>query len=75
MTIKAIAEKYDVPYYTVYMATYGVEPITGQVREREYPESDVIRNVKCVLQARITKYANKISELQEMLDKVNKRPE
>ena len=71
MTIKEIAEKYDMPYHTVYNATYGIDTVQGIIRDKEYPEQEVIRSVRFILKERITKYTNKIAEMQNILDRIN----
>ncbi len=75
MTIKEIAEKYGVSYNVAYQATYGVKPMTGQIRDREYPEEPVVDNVKKILHGRIVKGLEKVSELQDMLERVCERAE
>lgn len=72
MTIKEIGEKYEVPYNTVYLATYGIKPIDPmKSKDRQYPEDKVVKNLKRVIQERIEKHREKACELQEMLDHVN----
>lgn len=70
MTIKQIGEKYDVPYNIVYLATYGVKIVDTIRRERVYPEADVVRNLKTVLQEKIEKYTRKAVECEEILRRI-----
>jgi hypothetical protein len=70
MTIKEIAEKYGVSYNVAYQATYGVKPMTGQIRDREYPEGPVVENIKAYLMERVKKHLEKARELNDTLKMV-----
>lgn len=41
MTLKDFSRKYDIPYGVVYAASYKVQPVCGDVYEREYPEKEL----------------------------------
>ena len=75
MTIKEIAEKYGISYNIAYQGTYGVKPVSGEIRDREYQEEPVVENVKKILHGRIVKGLEKVSELQDMLERVCERAE
>lgn len=75
MTIKEIAEKYGVSYNVAYQATYGVKPMTGQIRDREYPEEPVVENIKVYLLERVKKHLEKARELNDTLESVCERAE
>ena len=62
VTIKEFADKYDLPYHTVWEATYKVKPESTWFRDRDYPENKLkialIENTK----HRIRRYKKKITE-------------
>ena len=72
MTIKDIAEKYGVSYNVAYQATYGVKPITGEIRDREYPEGPVVENIMRNLAERTKRHLLKAEELYDILENVRK---
>ena len=75
MTIKEIADKYGVSYNIAYQATYGVKPVSGMIRDREYQEEPVVENIKVIILERIKKHLEKARELNDILERVCERAE
>ena len=42
MTLKEFSNKYQVPYATVYEASYKVHPLTKDQKDREWPEKELL---------------------------------
>lgn len=72
MTIKQIAEKYNVSYNLAYIGTYGVSPNDYNVRDRDFPENQVVENIKRELRRRIDKHTGEVERLTRELATVNK---
>lgn len=45
MTIREIADKYSVPYHIVYEASYKVTPISTELKDRDWPEREMVREI------------------------------
>lgn len=56
MTLKEFSEKYDVPYYLVYEASYRVRPISSMIRDRDFDEECLFRETVKLIERRIMKY-------------------
>ena len=63
MTIKQFMKKYGVPYNIVYNATYKVHPLDYALKEREYNEQELYREVEDSLLARIRKHKEESDRL------------
>lgn len=64
MTLKEFSDQYKIPYHIVYEASYKVHPISTDLRDREWPENELLvetHNLVC----------DRIKYHQEMLDKNN----
>ena len=73
MTIKQIAEKYELKYFVVYDATVGVKPVASIWRDKDFIEEEVMRNVKANLEAKIRKAEKTAEAARETLKKINER--
>jgi len=65
MTIKQFSEKYDVPYQTVYDATYTVKGI-----KRQYPEDELYHEIMATALKRISKHEEIIHRQLEIVQKM-----
>jgi len=45
VTIKAFAEKYKITYCQAYELSYGVEPVSTMVRDKDFPEEELFENL------------------------------
>lgn len=70
MTIKQMADKYQIPYNLAYEGTLGVTPRESALYNREYPEEEVIYNVKEILRHRIIKRKKYIEDVSRMLSNI-----
>ena len=68
MTIKEIADKYQLPYHLVYESTVGVDYTRDGWSNKDFPEQEVIHNVKAILRQRIEKRQQYVDEGTRMLN-------
>lgn len=61
MTIKGFSEKYQVPYYIVYEASYKVQPVGTWVRDRDFPEDRLFEETKKLVGKRIEKHRKQLN--------------
>ena len=73
MTIREIAEKYDLKYHIVYEATVGVRPVASIWREKDFIEDEVMRNVKANLKAKIRKAEKTAEAAREVLEEIRRK--
>ena len=45
MTIKEFSQKYEIPYYIAYNATVGLKPVASILRDKDFVEAELYRNV------------------------------
>lgn len=67
MTIKDISEKYKVPYNLAWEATMGVQPFASIWRDKDFPEKEVVKNIKALLKQRIDTRQKYVEEAERML--------
>ena len=71
MTCKEFANKYDIPYHIAYAATYKVKPVSSMIRDRDYPEKELLNAVRKMLEQRIRKNR---TILDEQVNALNRLP-
>ena len=62
MTLKEFSKQYGIPYHIVYEASYKVQPISTDLRDREWPEHDLLIETHGLV-------CDRIKFHREMLDK------
>ena len=67
MTLKAIAEKYDIPYSVVVKASAHVFPVQTRERMNDYPEKEVRKHLLQYLSAERNKYRVKSDDCDRMI--------
>lgn len=70
MTLKEYAQKYQIPYFIVYEASYKVQPEATFVRERDYREDDLTIAVMEVAKKRIEKHRTLLEQQIDIVRKV-----
>lgn len=45
MTLKEFCKKYGVTYNTAYEATYRVHPVSTEIRDRDWPERELVHEI------------------------------
>lgn len=77
MTIKEISKKYHIPYHLTYEATVGVDTYESWIRDREYPEDQVVHNAVALIKQRIERRKEYIAKAEKTLAFIDqmKRPE
>lgn len=73
MTIKGFSEKYNVPYHIVYEATYKVPAVSTMQKDREYPEDDMHREVRSIVNSRLSFHMEKARKLSVILNSLDWR--
>lgn len=67
MTIKEFSEKYEIPYYIAYNATVGLKPVASILRDKDFIEAELFRNVDRMLNDRADRKADELSRIEHML--------
>jgi len=73
MTIVEFSNKYDVPYHIVYEATYKVPAVSTMQKDREYPEDDLYREVRNIMNTRLGAHLDKARKLAVFLNNLEGR--
>ena len=73
MTLKEFARTYQIPYHTVYEASYKVSPISTDMKDREWPEKELAIETHRLVCERIKFHRDAIDkniEIKERLEGV-----
>ena len=70
MTLKEFSKKYQIPYNIVYEASYKVQPISTERRDREYPEKQLFVETRSVVSCRLKKHTEQMRKSNEMMDRL-----
>lgn len=73
MTLKEFSKQYGIPYHIVYEASYKVQPISTDLRDREWPEHGLLEETHRLVCERITLHRqamDKNIEIKERLEGV-----
>ena len=73
MTIKEFSRKYNVTYHLAYLASYGVQSESTWVRDRDFPEDKLYKNLVSLLNTRWEKQLKQIRETESTLSHVKYR--
>lgn len=53
MTLIEFARTYEIPYHTVFKASYKVQPISTDLKDREWPERELVNETHRLVCERI----------------------
>ena len=70
LTIKAFAEKYQLPYQTVYNATYYVHSKARRGKNREYPEQELKEALHHILTEKLERVRSFENNVTDMIDRL-----
>lgn len=70
MTINEFSAKYGIPYHLVYEASYRVNPVEPDIRDRDYPEDILFSETHRIVTARIKKHRAHLDKLSGMMDRL-----
>ena len=72
MTIKEFSDKYDVPYYLAYEASYKVRPVR---RDKDFPEDELFAETKSLIHRRYERHRQQMNICMRAEVNMNKRRE
>ena len=73
MTIKEFSQKYEIPYYIAYNATVGLKPVASILRDKDFVEAELYRNVNRMLNDRADRKADELNRIERMLTVMEKK--
>ena len=73
MTIKEFSDKYDVPYYTAYEASYKVSPVGSVKRDKDFPEDQLFEETLKLIHRRYEKHRQQMTLCMRAEVNMNKR--
>ena len=70
MTLKEFAEVYNLPYTTVWQASYDVKPRSTEYRNKDFDEEELYKSVTHMLSQRSLEKARQAGLINEQREKV-----
>ena len=75
MTIKEFSDKYDVPYYLAYEASYKVRPVGTDRRDKDFPEDELFEETKSLIHRRYERHRQQMNLCMRAEVNMNRRRE
>ena len=63
MTIKAFAEKYDIPYNLAYEASYDVKPTLCREGNKDFDEQEMKNALRSTIRRKVAKNSDQVMKL------------
>ena len=73
MTIKEFSDKYDVPYYLAYEASYKVQPTGSMQRDKDFPEDQLFDETVKLIHRRYEKHRQQMNVCMRAEVNMNRR--
>lgn len=70
MTIKDFSEKYHVPYYLAYEASFGVKPGCPDGRCKEFSEQEMVDNLLKIMSLQMNKNYQRMQRIHNKITEV-----
>jgi len=73
LTVKEFSDAYDIPYKTVYNATYKVKPVKNDIYCKEYDEDELYAAVQSEINQKLLILLRKVHDLNDIKDNMRRK--